>query len=250
MSGHSKWAQTKHKKAVIDAKRGKLFSRFSKEIIIAAKTGGGDPNANARLRLAIERAKGANMPAENIKRAIMRGTGELPGVSFEEVVYEGYGPGGVALMIEILSDNKTRTISEIRHVMSKHGGNIGETGCVSWIFDKKGYILVDKKQSDEDTLMSLVLDAGAEDMKNDPEEENYEIITAMEDLRKVKETLEKTNIKINFAEITMLPKNYVKLGQKEAVQMLKLVDALEDQDDVQNVYANFDIPEEIMAKAN
>ena len=250
MSGHSKWAQTKHKKAVIDAKRGKLFSGFSKEIIIAAKTGGGDTNANARLRLAIERAKGANMPAENIKRAIMRGTGELPGVSFEEVVYEGYGPGGVALMIEILSDNKTRTISEIRHVMSKHGGNIGETGCVSWIFDKKGYILVDKKQADEDTLMSLALDAGAEDMKNDPEEENYEIITAPEDMKKIKETLEKTNIKINFAEITMLPKNYVKLVAKEAVQMLKLMDALEDHDDVQNVYANFDIPDEIMAKVN
>ena len=245
MSGHSKWAQTKHKKAVIDSKRGKLFSRISKEIIVAAKIGGGDPNANARLRFAIEKSKEANMPADNIKRAIQRGTGELPGASYEEIIYEGYGPGGVALIIESLTDNKNRTIGEIRHVMSKNSGNIGETGCVSWMFDKKGYILVDKKLSDEDALMSLALDAGAEDMKNDPEEDNYEIITAPEDLKKVKEALEKANIKTNLAEVTMLPKNYVKLEAKDAAQMLRLMEALEDHDDVQNVYANFDIPDEV-----
>jgi len=248
MSGHSKWAQTKHKKAVVDARKGKLFSKISKELSVAARIGGGNPDMNPRLRLVIEKAKDANMPSENIKRAIMKGTGELPGVAYEEVVYEGYGPGGVALMLEILTDNKNRAISEIRHIMSKHGGSIGEAGCVAWLFDKKGYILVDKKIIDEDTLISIALDAGAEDIKNDPQEENYEIITAPEDLRKVKESIEKQNIALNLAEVTMLPKSYVKLEAREAEQILRLMDAIEEHDDVQNVYANFDIPDEVMAK--
>ncbi len=246
MSGHSKWASIKHKKSVVDAKKGKLFSRISKEISVAAKIGGSNPDMNPRLRLAIEKAKGANMPADNIKRAIMKGTGELPGVVYEEIVYEGYGPGGVALMLNVLTDNKNRTISEIRHIMSKHGGGIGEAGCVAWIFDKKGYILVDRKNIDEDTLMSIALDAGAEDIKNDPQEGNYEVITAPEDFKKVKEALEKKTVSLNLAEITMLPKSYVKLEAKDADKMLKLMDALEDNDDMQNVYANFDIPDQII----
>jgi YebC/PmpR family DNA-binding regulatory protein len=248
MSGHSKWAQTKHKKAVIDARRGKLFSKISKEISVSARIGGGNPDMNPRLRLAVEKAKEANMPSDNIKRAIMKGTGELPGATYEESVYEGYGPGGVAVMLEVLTDNKNRTISDLRHIMSKHGGNMGETGCVAWMFDKRGYILVGKKVIEEEMLMSVALDAGAEDMKNEPEEENYEVITAPEDLKKVSEAIEKENITINLAEITMLPKSYVKLDTKDAEKMLRLMDALEEHDDVQNVFANFDIPEEIMAK--
>ena len=248
MSGHSKWAQTKHKKAVVDVRRGKLFSRISKEISVSARIGGGNPDMNPRLRLAVEKAKEANMPSDNIKRAIMKGTGELPGATYEESVYEGYGPGGVAVMLEVLTDNKNRTISELRHIMSKHGGNMGEAGCVAWIFDKRGYILVGKKVIEEEMLMSVALDAGAEDMKNEPEEENYEIITAPEDLKKVREAIEKENVTINLAEITMLPKSYVKLDTKDAEKMLRLMDALEEHDDVQNVFANFDIPEEIMAK--
>ncbi len=249
MSGHSKWAQTKHKKAVIDARRGKLFSKISKEISVATRTGGSDSSMNPRLRLAIEKAKDANMPADNIKRAIMRGSGELPGTAFEEALYEGYGPGGAALMLEVLTDNKNRTISEIRHIMSKHSGSIGEAGCVAWMFDKKGYLLVDKKAINEDALMTLALDAGAEDIKNDPEEENYEIITAPEDFNKVKEFLDRNKIILSLSEITLIPQNYVKLSAADAEKMLKLVDALEDQDDIQNVYANFDIPDEIMAKS-
>jgi YebC/PmpR family DNA-binding regulatory protein len=249
MSGHSKWSQIRHKKSVVDAKRGKLFSKISKEISVAARIGGSDPGMNPRLRLAIEKAKDANMPADNIKRAIMKGTGELPGMAYEEAVYEGYGPGGVALMLEALTDNKTRTVSELRHILSKHGGSMGEAGCVAWMFDKKGYMLVDKRSIDEDILMSIALDAGAEDIKNDPEEENYEIITAPEDLNRVKEFLEKKNITLNLSEVTLIPKSYVKLAAKDAEKMLKLVDAVEEHDDIQNVYANFDIPDEVMAKA-
>jgi YebC/PmpR family DNA-binding regulatory protein len=245
MAGHSKWAQIKHKKAVVDARKGKIFSKISKELSVAAKLGGGNPDMNPRLRLAIEKAKEVNMPSENIKRAIQKGTGELPGVSYEEVTYEGYGPGGVALMIEVLTDNKNRSVGEIRHIMSKHGGSMGESGCVAWMFNKKGYILISKKVIDEDTLMSLALDAGAEDFKNDPEEENYEITTTPEDLNKVKEFLEKENIPLNLAEVTLIPQNYVKLESNDAEKMLKLMNALEEHDDVQNVYANFDIPEEV-----
>jgi YebC/PmpR family DNA-binding regulatory protein len=246
MSGHSKWAGIKHKKAVVDAKRGKAFSKLSKEISVAAKIGGGNPDMNPRLRLAVDNAKGLNMPGDNIKRAIQKGTGELPGAVYEETFYEGYGPAGVALMLEVMTDNKNRTVGEIRHILSKHNGNMGESGCVSWMFDKKGYILVNKTAGDEDTIMSVALDAGAEDFKNDPEEENYEIITTPEDYNSVKEFLEQKDIRLNLAEITMIPQNYVKLESKDAAKMLKLMDLLEDHDDVQNVYANFDIPDEMM----
>jgi len=248
MSGHSKWASIKHKKAAVDAKKGKVFSRISKEISVAARTGGGSPDMNPRLRLAVEKAKEVNMPSDNIKRAIMKGTGELPGATYEEAVYEGYGPGGVALMLEVLTDNKNRTVPELRHIMSKHGGNMAEAGSVAWMFEKKGYLLVDKKQSDEDTLMAIALDAGAEDFKNDPEEENYEIITAFEDFNKVREFLETQNITLNLAEISLIPKNYIKLEAEDAEKMLKLMDALEEHDDIQNVYANFDIPDEVITK--
>lgn len=247
MAGHSKWAQIKHKKAHTDAKRGKIFTKIVKEISVAARLGGGDPEGNPRLRSAIEKAKEVNMPSENIKRAIMKGTGELPGTTYEEITYEGYGPGGVAILIETLTDNKNRTVSEIRHILSKNSGNMGEAGCVSWIFEKKGYILVEKTKVDEDTLMSVVLDAGAEDMKNDPKEDNYEVITSPENLNAVKEAIEKQNIPVSLSEITMLPKSYVPIEGSTADQMVRLVDALEDNDDVQNVYANFDIPEEAMA---
>lgn len=248
MAGHSKWAQIKHKKAHADSKRGKVFTKIVKEISVAARMGGGDPDGNPRLRSAIEKAKEANMPSDNIKKAIMKGTGELPGTTYEEITYEGYGPGGVAILIEALTDNKNRTVSEIRHILSKHGGNLGETGCVSWMFEKKGYILVEKTKIDEDTLMSIVLDAGAEDMKNDPKEDNYEIITSPENLKAVKEAIERNNIPISLSEITMLPKSYVLLDGRSADQMMRLSELLEDHDDVQNVYANFDIPEEAMAK--
>ncbi|MBI4683882.1 MAG: YebC/PmpR family DNA-binding transcriptional regulator [Nitrospirae bacterium] len=249
MSGHSKWSQIKHKKAHTDAKRGKIFTKIVKEITIAARLGGGDSAGNPRLRNAIEQAKEVNMPYDNIKKAIMKGTGELPGVSYEEFVYEGYGPSGVAVMIEVLTDNKNRTVPEIRTIMGKNNGSLGETGCVAWMFDKKGYILVSKGKSSEDSVMSVVLEAGAEDMRNDPQENNYEIITAPEDFNKVKAALEDSKIPFESAEIAMLPKNYVALNEKAAEQMIRLMDALEEHDDVQNVYANFDIPDEIAEKA-
>jgi len=244
MSGHSKWSQIKHKKANTDAKKGKSFTKIVKEITVAAKSGGGDPEGNPRLRLAIDKAKEVNMPSDNIKKAIMKGTGELPGTTYEEVMYEGYGPGGAAIMMDVLTDNKNRTVSEIRHILSKHGGNLGESGCVSWIFDKRGYILVDKSKVDEDSLMTIVLDAGAEDMKNDPKEDNYEVITAPENLNAVKNSISGNKIDISLAEVTMLPKNYVPLEGSAAEQMMKLIDALEDHDDIQNVYANFDVADD------
>lgn len=248
MAGHSKWAQIKHKKAHTDAKRGKVFTKIVKEIAVAAKLGGGDPTGNPRLRTAIESAKEVNMPHDNIKKAIMKGTGELPGVVYEEYVYEGYGPSGVAVMIEVMTDNKNRTVPEIRFIMSKSGGSLGETGCVSWLFDNKGYILVDKSKASEDSVMSVALEAGAEDMKNDPGEDNFEIITDPEDFSAVKSALEESSIPIESADITMLPKNYVVLDEKGAEQMLRLMEALDDHDDVQNVYANFDIPETVADK--
>jgi YebC/PmpR family DNA-binding regulatory protein len=248
MSGHSKWAQIKHKKAVVDVKRGKIFSKIAKEIAVAARLGGGDPDGNPRLRTVLENAREVNMPGENIKRAIMKGTGELPGVSYEESIYEGYGPGGTAILLEVLTDNKNRTVPEIRHIMTKNGGNLGEAGCVAWMFEKKGYILVEKTKNDEDSLMSAALEAGAEDMKNDPGEDSYEIITAPEDVNKVKAALEAAGIPVSLAEITMLPKSYVALDGKSAEQIIRLVDALEDHEDIQNVYTNFDIPDEVMAK--
>lgn len=249
MAGHSKWAQIKHKKAHTDAKRGKIFTKIVKEIAVAARLGGGDPEGNPRLRAAIDKAKEVNMPHDNIKRAIMKGTGELPGTSYEEFIYEGYGPGGVAVLIEVLTDNKNRTVSEVRHIMSKHGGNLGEAGCVAWMFEKRGYILVEKSKTDEDTLMSIALDAGALDMKNDPKEDNYEVITAPEALNKVKDAIEGSKIPVSLAEITMLPKSYVMLEEKTAEQMMRLVELLEENEDVQNVYANFDVPDEVMTKA-
>jgi len=190
------------------------------------------------------------MPSDNIKRAIMKGTGELPGTSYEEIVYEGYGPGGVALLIEVMTDNKNRTVSEIRHLLSKHGGSLGESGCVSWIFEKKGYILVDKKAVDEDTLLSVALDAGVDDLKNDEKEDNYEIIVPPDKLKEVKNAIEQAGINVSMAEVTMLPKNYVPVEGSVAEQMIKLMEALEEHDDVQNVYANFDMPEEAMSKVS
>ncbi len=248
MSGHSKWAQVKHKKAVVDAKKGKMFSKIVKEISVAARIGGGEPDGNPRLRTAIEKAREVNMPQENIKRAIMKGTGELPGMTYEESVYEGYGPGGTAILLEVLTDNRNRTVSEIRHIMTKHGGNLGEAGCVGWMFEKKGYILVEKTKIDEDSLMSIALEVGAEDMKNDPREDSFEIITSSEDLNRIKNSLEASGIPLSLAEITMLPKSYVSLDAKAADQMIRLLEALEDHEDVQDVYTNSDIPDEVMAK--
>jgi YebC/PmpR family DNA-binding regulatory protein len=248
MAGHSKWAQIKHKKAHTDAKKGKTFSKIVKEISVAARLGGGEPDANPRLRLAIEKAKEVNMPHDNIKRAIMKGTGELPGTTYEEVVYEGYGPGGVALYIQALTDNKNRTVPELRHLLAKHGGNMGESGCVAWLFEKSGYILVEKKGVDEDALMSAAIEAGASDMKNEASEENYEIITGSDNLDMVKDTLNRAGFPVSLAEVTMLPSTYVMLEEKQVDQMTRLMDALEEQDDVQNVYSNFDIPEETLRK--
>ncbi|MCL0037473.1 YebC/PmpR family DNA-binding transcriptional regulator [Thermodesulfovibrionales bacterium] len=247
MAGHSKWAQIKHKKAQTDARKGKVFAKTVREISVATKLGGGDSGKNPRLRSAIERAKEVNMPYENIKRAMMKGAGELPGTTYEEVIYEGYGPGGAAILIEVLTDNKKRSVSEARHILSKNGGSLGEVGCVSWMFEKKGYILVEKLRIDEDTLMSGVIEAGAEEMINDPKEDNYEIITSPEDLDRAKEAIEKQGIPVAIAEITMLPKSYVQLEGQAVEQMIRLIEALEDNDDVQNVYTNFDMPEEAMA---
>jgi YebC/PmpR family DNA-binding regulatory protein len=244
MSGHSKWATTKHKKAATDAKRSNMFTKLAKEITVAAKLGGGDPNGNPRLRTAIAKAKGVSLPAENIKRAIQKGTGELPGVSYEEIIYEGYGPGGVAVICEVMTDNRNRTVSEIRNIFSKAGGNMGDTGCVSWMFHKKGYFVVNRAKVGEDKLMTLALDAGAEDMQT--EDDNFVITTPPNDFEKVKKALEDAGVVPDAAEVTMVPQTYVKLDGKEAQQMLRLVETLEDNDDVQNVYANFDIPEEIM----
>ncbi len=245
MSGHSKWAGIKHKKAIVDAKRGKLFTKIIRELTVAAREGGNDPSGNARLRKAIEDAKNANMPQENVKRAIQKGTGELPGTSYEECVFEGYGPGGVAVLVSGLTDNKNRTTAELRKIFSKHGGNLGEAGCVGWMFKKKGLIQISKKKGNEEELMNLALESGAEDFKSD-DEDVYEVLTEPVDFEKIKKSLEKIGLEI--AEITMLPQTYIKLMGKEAEQMLHLMESLEDHDDVQNVYANFDIPKEIMEK--
>jgi YebC/PmpR family DNA-binding regulatory protein len=245
MSGHSKWATTKHKKAAIDAKRGKIFTKIGKEITVAARLGGGDPDGNPRLRTAVVNAKSVSMPAENIKRAIQKGTGELPGVAYEEITYEGYGPNGVAIIIDVMTDNRNRTVAEIRHTMEKLGKGMGENGCVSWMFHKKGYIVVARAKADEEKLMGLALDAGAEDLQT--EDDNFVITTPPNDFEKVKKALEDAGVPLEVAEVTMLPQTYVKLeGEKEAGQMLRLVEALEDNDDVQNVYANFDISDEVM----
>ncbi|HZX48215.1 MAG TPA: YebC/PmpR family DNA-binding transcriptional regulator, partial [Nitrospirota bacterium] len=236
MSGHSKWATTKHKKAAIDSKRGKIFTKVIKEITVAARIGGGDPEGNARLRTVIQKAKEANMPADNIKKAIQKGTGELPGVSYEEAVFEGYGPGGVAVIATIMTDNRNRTVPEIRHIFGKHGGNMGEAGCVSWMFDKRGYIVVEGGKVDEEKLMSIIVEAGAEDMRRDGD--NFEVITTPGELETVKKMIEDGGIKVALSEVTMLPQNYMELDDKVAAQVLRLIEALEDNDDVQNVYSN------------
>jgi YebC/PmpR family DNA-binding regulatory protein len=245
MSGHSKWANIKHKKGAEDAKRGKVFTKVVKEIIVAARFGGGDPNANPRLRTVLLKAKACNLPKDNIDRAIKKGTGELEGVDYEELSYEGYGPGGAAILLESLTDNKNRTVADVRHIFSKHNGNLGENGCVAWMFDKKGWFAVAKSVADEETLMTVTLDAGAEDIK-DEDEENFEIITAPDDFEAVKAALEEASITCLDSEVTMLPQTNVNLKGKEAVQMLKLMDALEDNDDVQKVYTNADIDDEVI----
>lgn len=244
MSGHSKWSSIKHKKAATDAKRGKVFTKLIKEITIAARLGGGDVDANPRLRTAILAAKNENMPKDNIERAIKKGTGELEGVSYEESIYEGYGPGGAAILIESLSDNKNRTVADIRYIFSKSGGNMGENGCVAWMFDKKGYIAIENKDVDEEVLMEAALDAGAEDIRED--DSNFEVITAPEDFEAVKAAIDGASIPYIVAEVTMLPQSTTFLKGKEAEQMVKLMEALEDCDDVQKVYTNADIPEEIV----
>jgi YebC/PmpR family DNA-binding regulatory protein len=240
MSGHSKWATIKHKKGALDARRGKVFTKLIREITIAARNGG-DPDANPRLRTAIAAAKAENMPAENIKRAIQKGTGELPGATYEESVYEGYGPGGVALIMEVTTDNKNRTLSEIRHVLTKHGGNLGTSGSVAWMFHKKGYVVVEKVKADEGKLLELVTEAGAEDMTEDGS--NWEIFSQPHEFHQVVDRLKAANITPAAAEVSMIPQNYVKLSGKEANQMMRLMEELEDHDDVQHVYANFDIEE-------
>jgi YebC/PmpR family DNA-binding regulatory protein len=247
MSGHSKWSSIKHKKARADAQRGKVFTRVIKEITVAARMGGGDPDMNPRLRTAVQAAKAVNMPAKNIENAIMKGTGELPGVVYEEVVYEGYGPSGVALYLNVLTDNKNRTVAEVRHLLSKYGGNLGESGCVAWIFEKKGLIRVKKENYDEEELFMISVDAGAEDMKSD-DEEFYEIYTEADNLETAQTTIEKNGVTIASAERTMIPQNTVKLEDKSAEQMIKLMDILDDHDDIQDVYANFDIDDEVLAR--
>jgi YebC/PmpR family DNA-binding regulatory protein len=246
MGGHSHWATTKRHKASVDAKRGKVFTKIIREITIAARLGGGDPDGNPRLRLAVLKAKDANMPSDNLKKAIQRGTGELPGVHFEEFQLEGYGPGGCALLIDITSDNRNRTVAEIRNIFTKQNCNLAEAGSVAWQFHKKGLMVVEKGKVDEDKLMSLVLDAGAEDMKTD--EKTYEVITGTHEFEAVKKALADAKIETSLAEITFIPENSIKLDEKNAEHTLKLIDALEDHDDVQKVHANFDIPEEIMEK--
>ena len=246
MGGHSHWATTKRHKASIDAKRGKIFTKIIREITIAARLGGGDPEGNPRLRLAILKAKDANMPSDNIKKAIQRGPGELPGVHYEEFQLEGYGPGGCALLVELTSDNRNRTVAEIRNIFSKLNANLAEAGAVAWQFHKKGLLVVDSDKVDEDRLLGLALDAGAEDVKT--EEKTYEIITSPHEFENVKKALADAKIPASLAEITSIPENYIKLDEKTAEQTLKLVDALEDHDDVQKVHANFDISEEIMEK--
>ncbi len=247
MSGHSKWHSIKHKKGALDAKRGKLFTKFIKELTVAARTGGGDPDANARLRKAISDAKAGNMPNETIDRAIRRGTGAEEGVNYEEITYEGYGPGGVALLIEAVTDNRNRTVAEIRHMFSKNGGNLGEAGSVGWLFEKKGYIVVEKAAKPEEELFDIAIEAGADDLRDD--EDNFEIITSPESFEKVQEAIKSAGIEPQVAEVSMVPQTYVQLAGNDARQMLKLMEAIEDHDDVQKVYANFDIDEADMAAA-
>ncbi len=244
MSGHSKWHSIKHKKSAADAKRGKIFTRLAREITVAARDGGGDPDMNARLRKAVSDAKSANMPNENIDRAIKRGTGEIEGVNFDEITYEAYGPGGVAILIEAMTDNRNRTVAELRHLLSKNNGNLGESGSVSWMFDRKGYIVVGKDQKSEDELFDIAIEAGAEDLKEDGD--NFEIFTDQDGFEEVKNAVDGAGIETQVAEVSMIPQNYVKLEGSDAQQMLRLYEAIDDHDDVQSVYANFDVDEEAL----
>jgi len=245
MSGHSKWATIKHKKAATDAKRGRIFTKVIREITIAARVGGGDPDSNPRLRTAIAAAKNENMPNENIERAVQRGTGQLEGEQYEEVNFEGYGPGGVGMIVQLVTTNRNRVVSEIRHLMSRHGGNLAETGAVGWMFSRKGQIVVSKEQASEDKMLSIVLDAGAEDLRDDGSA--WEVLTPPDAFDDVREALIKAGVKPESAEIAWVPQNYIKLTGPAALQMLKLVEALEEHDDVQHVFANFDIDEKEMA---
>lgn len=246
MSGHSKWSTIKRKKGAADAKRGKIFTKIIREIMVAARFGGGDINSNPRLRTAVLAAKAENMPKDNIERAIKKGTGELEGVNYEELTYEGYGPGGVAMLLEVLTDNKNRTVAEVRHIFSKHNGSLGESGCVSWMFEKKGLILIDKSGVDEDRLIEVALDAGALDVKDAGKD--FEVTVPPANMESVKKALEEAGFKSNYAEVTMVPQSTVRLTGKDAEQMLKLMEGLEDSDDVQKVYANFDITDEEMER--
>jgi YebC/PmpR family DNA-binding regulatory protein len=247
MSGHSKWHSIKHKKGATDAKRGKLFTKFIKEITVAARSGGGDPDANARLRKAILDAKAGNMPNETIDRAVRRGTGAEDGVTYDEITYEGYGPGGVAMLIEAMTDNRNRTVAEIRHTFSKNGGNLGESGSVGWLFEKKGYIVVDKAARPEEELFDIALEGGADDVRDDGD--NFEIITSPENFESVQAAIKAAGIEPQVAEVSMVPQTYIKLEGGSAQTMLRLMEAMEDHDDVQKVYANFDIDEAEMAAA-
>jgi YebC/PmpR family DNA-binding regulatory protein len=241
MSGHSKWASIKHKKGALDAKRGKIFSRIIKELTVAARAAGGDPDMNPRLRTVIADAKAQNMPADNIKRAIRRGTGEEPGVSYEEAQYEAYGPGGAAVIMDVLTDNKNRTVGELRHLLTKHGGNLAEANAVAWMFSKRGYIIVPKSKAKEDDLMAAVIDAGGDDLRDDGD--NWEVLSSPEGFPQVLEAVKKLGVEPEAAEISMLPKNYLKLEGKAAQQMVRLMDALDEHDDIRHVWSNFDIEE-------
>jgi YebC/PmpR family DNA-binding regulatory protein len=244
MSGHSKWSSIKHKKGAADAKRGKVFTKLIKELSVAARLGGKDADSNPRLRTAVAAAKAENMPKENIERAIKKGTGELEGVTYEEFTYEGYGPGGVAVLVDVLTDNKNRTVADIRHIFERHGGNLGESGCVSWMFSQKGLIVFPKGQTDEEKLFELALDAGAEDINESDDE--FEVTTDPPSFEQIKVTLENADLKPTYAEITMIPSTTVNLEAKQAQQMLSLMEFLEDNDDVNHVYANFDISDKVM----
>ena len=246
MAGHSKWANIKHRKAAVDAKRGKIYTKLAREITVAAREGGGDPEFNPRLRAAIDKARKFNMPKENIERAIKRGTGEIEGSSYEEVTYEGYGPGGVAIIVKCLTDNRNRAASEVRHAFSKHGGNLGTSGCVSWMFERKGVITI-PGNADEEELMMAAIDAGAEDIKQ--EDGEFVVYTEPSNLENVKESLEKSGIKVEEAKLDLIPQNTVRVEGETALKVLKLLDMLEDLDDVQEVFSNFDMPEEVMNNA-
>lgn len=244
MSGHSKWAGIKHKKSIIDAQRGKLFSKLNKEIMLAAKLGGKDPDGNSRLRLAIQKAKEANMPAENIKKAIARGCGETEGGAVEEIMYECYGPSGIALLIEGITDNKKRTASEVKHILSKGGGSMGEAGCVSWMFKKMGVIGIEKGSITEDAIFDLSISLGCEDIKT--EDTEYEVYTDVESFERVREGLKEKGVNIKYAEIEMIPNTYIKIDENAAKQVMKLIESLEENEDIQHVWSNMDIPESLL----